>query len=85
MTASQRGTTVSIPARNGPTWPEIRPSGSGWWKEGMMAIGSSPARKEEMAMLRSGESGVFPKKETDGGADVIAVVVSGIDVAGITT
>lgn len=40
-----------------------------------MAIGSSPARKEEIAMLRSGESEVLPKKETDGGAVVIVVVV----------
>ena len=36
-----------------------------------MEIGSSPARKDEVAMLRSGESGVLPKKDTEGGADVI--------------
>jgi hypothetical protein len=39
-----------------------------------METGSSPAKKEEMAMLRSGERGALPKKETVGGADVILMI-----------
>ncbi len=35
--------------------------GSGWLKEGMMVMGSSPARKLEAARERAGVRGVLPK------------------------
>lgn len=71
MTASQRGTEVSIPARKGPTVPEMRPRALGWEKEGIMEMDSSPARKEEVEMDCVGVRGVCPKKETLGDDEVI--------------
>jgi hypothetical protein len=43
----------------------------------MMEMGSSPARKEEVEMARVGERGVLPKKETEEGAVVMAVIIWG--------
>jgi hypothetical protein len=50
----------------------MRPN-SGWWKEGIMEMGSSPAMNEEVEMDREGERGDRPKKETVGGAVVIVI------------
>lgn len=55
-----------MPARKGPTVPEMRPRGLGWEKEGIMEMDSSPARKEEVEMDWVGVRGVWPKKETVG-------------------
>ena len=67
--ASQRGTVTSIPARKGPTWPEIRDMVVGRLKEGMIVMDSSPVRKVDVASDLEGERGVCPKKEMEGEAD----------------
>lgn len=60
---------MSIPARNGPTCPEIRPIVSGYVNDGIIDMVSSPARKLDAAIARFVLRGVFPKKDIAGGLD----------------
>ena len=71
MVASQSGTLVIMPARNGPTVPESRSRGWDRWKEGMMVMDSSPAKKVEAASEREMERGVLPKNEMEEEDDVV--------------
>jgi hypothetical protein len=52
IVASRRGTTASIPARNGPNDPDVSSRGSGRLNDGRMTTGSSPARKVDDASAR---------------------------------
>ena len=61
IVASRRGTTASIPARNGPNDPDVSSRGSGRLNDGRMTTGSSPARKVDDASARDVEARRAPR------------------------
>ena len=63
IVASHRGTTASIPARNGPNDPDVSSRGSGRLNDGRMTTGSSPARKVDDARARDVDRSALPKKD----------------------
>ncbi len=66
IVASHRGTTASIPARNGPNDPDVSSRGSGRLSDGRMTTGSSPARKVDDASARDVDRSELPKKDAVG-------------------
>jgi len=66
IVASRRGTTASIPARNGSNDPDVSSRGSGRLNDGRMTTGSSPARKVDDASARDVDRSELPKKDAVG-------------------
>jgi hypothetical protein len=66
IVASRRGTTASVPARNGPNDPDVSLRGSGRLNDGRMTTGSSPARKVDDASARNVDRLELPKKDAVG-------------------
>lgn len=76
MVASHNGTVASIPARNGPTIPDNNSIGSDKLNDGIMVIGSSPARKVDAARDREVDNSVLPKKDMDGVEGVLLLAAA---------